>query len=90
MRAKIDALEQQKNEPIAIVGAGCRLPGGVTDLASYWRLLRDGRDAIIRVPPDRWDADAYYDPDPAAPWKMYTRHGGFLEQKIDQFDPEFF
>ncbi|MDP9362225.1 MAG: type I polyketide synthase, partial [Acidobacteriota bacterium] len=90
MRSKIDVLEQEKNEPIAIVGAGCRMPGGVSDLASYWRLLRDGRDAIIRVPPDRWDADAYYDPDPTAPWKMYTRHGGFLEQKIDQFDPDFF
>ena len=90
MRSRIEALENAKSEPIAIVGAGCRMPGGVDDLESYWTLLRDGVDAIIRVPADRWDADAYFDSDPDAPWKMQTRHGGFLRQKIDQFDPDFF
>ncbi|HEX7839132.1 MAG TPA: AMP-binding protein, partial [Kofleriaceae bacterium] len=49
-------------EPIAIVGIGCRFPGA-PDPEGYWRLLRDGVDAIREVPPDRWDARAYYDPD---------------------------
>ncbi len=75
-------------EPIAIVGIGCRFPGAASPSA-YWRLLCDGVDAIGTVPADRWDADAWYDPDPAAPGKMTSRSGGFLSE-IDQFDPEFF
>jgi acyl transferase domain-containing protein/acyl carrier protein len=77
------------DEPIAIVGYGCRFPGDVTDPDSFWRLLAGGVDAIREVPADRWNVDAYYDPDPAAPGKMYTREGGFLNG-LDQFEPEFF
>ena len=51
--------------------------------------MRDGVDAVSEVPADRWDADAYYDPDPQAPGKMVTRRGGFLSQ-VDGFDPQFF
>jgi acyl transferase domain-containing protein/acyl carrier protein len=76
-------------EPIAIIGAGCRLPGGGDNLESFWQLLRDGVDAITEVPPDRWDIDAYYDPNPDTPGKMYTRWGGFLEH-VDRFDAQFF
>jgi acyl transferase domain-containing protein/NAD(P)-dependent dehydrogenase (short-subunit alcohol dehydrogenase family) len=76
-------------EPIAIVGIGCRFPGGVTDPDSFWNLLRDGVDAITEVPSDRWDIDAYYDPNPETPGKMYTRWGGFLNG-VDQFDARFF
>ena len=76
-------------EPIAVVGMGCRFPGGVTGPDSFWKLLRDGRDAITEVPPDRWDIDAFYDPNPDAPGKMYTRWGGFLSG-VDQFDARFF
>ncbi len=75
-------------EPIAIVGLGCRFPGA-PDLASFWRLLRDGGDAISEVPPERWDIDAFYDPDPDAPGKMSTRWGGFLTD-VDRFDADFF
>ncbi|PSR19687.1 beta-ketoacyl synthase [filamentous cyanobacterium CCP3] len=86
---KLETFEKEKSEPIAIVGMGCRFPGGATDLDRYWQLLQNGVDAITPVPRDRWDSEAYYDPDPAAPGKTYSRYGGFLDQ-IDQFDPQFF
>ena len=76
-------------EPIAIIGAGCRFPGGATSPEAFWELLQAGRDAITEVPADRWDVDAYFDPDPGAPGKMYSRHGGFLSG-VDEFDADFF
>ena len=79
---------EANNEPIAIIGIGCRFPGA-NDPAAFWQLLRDGVDAIREVPVDRFDPHEFYDPDPAAPGKMNTRWGGFLEQ-VDQFDPNFF
>ena len=79
---------EAKNEPIAIIGIGCRFPGA-NDPAAFWQLLRDGVDAIREVPADRFDQHAFYDPDPATPGKMNTRWGGFLGQ-VDQFDPHFF
>ena len=59
MQAKLDAAERRRDEPIAIVGIGCRFPGGVTGPEDYWRLLRDGVDAVSEVPADRWDREAY-------------------------------
>jgi myxalamid-type polyketide synthase MxaE and MxaD len=79
---------EANNEPIAIIGIGCRFPGA-NDPAAFWQLLRDGVDAIREVPADRFDQRAFYDPDPAVPGKMNTRWGGFLEQ-VDRFDPGFF
>nr|ADH04660.1 TugD [Chondromyces crocatus] len=76
-------------EPIAIVGAGCRFPGGASDPDALWRLLRAGTDATREVPIERWDADALYDPDADVPGKATTRRGGFLDD-VDRFDPEFF
>ncbi len=76
-------------EPIAVLGIGCRFPGGVVDTESFWRVLVEGRDTITEVPPERWDVDAWYDPDPKALGKMYTRWGGFVDN-IDTFDPLFF
>ena len=89
LQSRLDSAERARREPIAIVGMACRFPGGVSDPESYWRLLRDGVDAIREVPPDRWDVDRYYDPDPAAPGKTSTRWGGFLDQ-VDRFDARFF
>ncbi len=88
LRAKLAALENAASEPIAIVGVGCRFPGADGPDA-YWRLLRDGVDAIGKVPADRWDADALYDPDPDAPGKIYARYGGFLD-RVDGFDAALF
>jgi phthiocerol/phenolphthiocerol synthesis type-I polyketide synthase D len=76
-------------EPIAVVGIGCRFPGNVTGPDSFWQLLVDGVDTISEVPPDRWDADAFYDPDPAASGRMTTKWGGFVPD-VDAFDADFF
>ncbi|MCP5425309.1 MAG: type I polyketide synthase [Gammaproteobacteria bacterium] len=89
MRARLAEHERARHEPIAIIGIGCRFPGGADNPEKFWRLLRDGVDAIVEVPPDRWDLASYYDPDPTVAGKMYTRHGGFL-QKPEYFDPSFF
>jgi acyl transferase domain-containing protein/NADPH:quinone reductase-like Zn-dependent oxidoreductase len=75
-------------EPIAIVGMGCRLPGAGSPEA-YWTLLRDGAEAVGDVPPDRWDAEALYDPDPAAPGRLVARRGGFVAH-LREFDAAFF
>lgn len=76
-------------EPIAIVGMACRFPGGATTPEAFWDMLRRGEDAVTEVPADRWDVDAFYDPDPDAPGKMTTRWGGFLSD-VDRFDAAFF
>ena len=80
---------ETKAEPIAVVGLGCRFPGQADSPAAYWQLLRDGVDAVSEVPADRWEINAYYDPNPDAPGKMYTRWGGFI-RGVDQFEPQFF
>ncbi|WP_196806423.1 type I polyketide synthase, partial [Mycobacterium simiae] len=76
-------------EPIAVVGIGCRLPGSVVGPDSFWQLLMDGRDAVDVVPAQRWDADAFYDPDPQAPGRMTTKWGGFVDD-VAGFDADFF
>ncbi|MBX9642151.1 MAG: SDR family NAD(P)-dependent oxidoreductase [Mycobacteriaceae bacterium] len=76
-------------EPIAVVGIGCRFPGGVVGPESFWDLLVEGRNAISPVPADRWDAEAFYDPDPLTPGHMTTKWGGFVPD-IAGFDAEFF
>lgn len=76
------------DEPIAIVAVSCRFPGAPNPEA-FWEVLAGGVDAIREVPEDRFDIDEFYDPDPDAPGKIYTRFGGFLDG-IDGFDPEFF
>lgn len=89
MQSKLKAMEESKTEPIAIIGIGCRFPGGANDPESYWQLLRNGVDAISQIPTERWSIEDYYDADPDVPGKMYVRSGGFLDQ-VDGFDPQFF
>ncbi|MEM8533214.1 MAG: aminotransferase class III-fold pyridoxal phosphate-dependent enzyme, partial [Chloroflexota bacterium] len=80
--------KQPHNEPIAIVGVGCRFPGA-ENIEAFWDLLIQGTSAIREVPAQRWNADQFYDPTPAIKGKMNTRWGGFLEH-IDTFDAPFF
>jgi len=89
MQARLDATEEARREPVAIVGMACRFPGGNNDPESFWQFLRSGGDAVREVPKDRWDIDAFYDPSPGTPGKMYTRNGAFLD-RVDLFDPQFF
>ncbi len=85
---EVEALK--KKEPIAVIGMACRFPGGANNPEKFWELLEKGVDAVTQVPPDRWDAKKYYDPDPTAAGKMYTAMGGFLDIPVDQFDASFF
>ncbi|MFE2765950.1 SDR family NAD(P)-dependent oxidoreductase [Streptomyces albidoflavus] len=76
-------------DPIAVVGIGCRLPGGIEDPEALWRALGEGIDAVREVPADRWNADAWLDPDPDAPGRTTSRWGGFLDG-IGEFDAGLF
>ncbi|MEM7499796.1 MAG: beta-ketoacyl synthase N-terminal-like domain-containing protein [Pseudomonadota bacterium] len=78
LTAKLDRLEAAAREPVAIVGIGCRFPGGVRDVAGYWSLLAEGRDAIGPLPPDR-----------AGPGGPPAPEGGYLDD-VDAFDPALF
>lgn len=89
LQAKLDALENAKNEPIAIVGMSCRFPGDATSPEAFWNLLEQKTDAITEVPEDRWSIDDYYNSDPNIPGKMISRCGGFVPHLYD-FDASFF
>ncbi|BBB02225.1 putative modular polyketide synthase [Actinacidiphila reveromycinica] len=89
-RQRIREMEQRNQEPIAIVGMGCRYPGGVRGPEDLWRLVEQETDAVGGFPTDRgWDAESLYHPDPDHPGTTYSRHGGFIEGAAD-FDSGFF
>lgn len=76
-------------EGIAIIGIGCRFPGGINDTEAFWKLLAEGRDAVCEVPADRWNVERFYDAEPGLAGKSIAKRGGFLDS-IDQYDPQFF
>jgi acyl transferase domain-containing protein/NADPH:quinone reductase-like Zn-dependent oxidoreductase/acyl carrier protein len=76
-------------EAIAIVGMGCRFPGGANNSTQFWQQLAQGLDAITEVPSDRWNVDDYYDSNPATAGKIVTRYGGFVPD-LQEFDADFF
>lgn len=89
LRGRLEATEGRLHAPIAVVGMGLRLPGGVEDADGLEQLLWGGVDAVGDIPGERWPMDILFDADPDAPGKMSTRFGGFLNN-VDGFDPAFF
>ena len=81
MKARVHVLERGASEPIALIGGGCRFPGGANNLESYWRLLAEGRDVVGQIPPSRWGTEL---PPGTAVWNAGLVNG------LDEFDPEFF
>ncbi|MFF8811781.1 SDR family NAD(P)-dependent oxidoreductase [Streptomyces pactum] len=78
-----------EDDLVAVVGIGCRFPGGADGPEAFWRLLTEGRDAVTEVPEDRWRAADHFDEDPSVPGKTTTAWGGFVDD-VDRFDPHFF
>jgi thioester reductase-like protein len=79
---------KHEQEPLALVGIGCRFPGGGRDAESFWNLMASGTSAISEVPADRWNADRFYHPDPLASERMVTKWGGFVDH-LKNFDAAF-
>ncbi|SES73464.1 type I polyketide synthase [[Clostridium] polysaccharolyticum] len=86
-KKKTDAI---KGEKIAIVGMGCRFPGGANSIDQFWDLLVSGKDGISTVPKERWDVEKYFDKDRETPGKACNKKGGYLNQDIREFDARFF
>ncbi|MBP6601220.1 MAG: type I polyketide synthase, partial [Verrucomicrobiales bacterium] len=85
-------MSEQKSashEPLAIVGIGCRLPGGVNGPDSFWQMMVEGRSGIVPVPTDRWNRERWYHENVEIPSKMITKWGGFIHD-FDKFDAQFF
>ncbi|NEQ95269.1 MAG: type I polyketide synthase [Cyanothece sp. SIO2G6] len=89
LKCRVVSLEQDRIEPIAIVGVGCQFPGQVNDLSSFQQLLHNGVDAIGDIPASRWDWSSCYDPNPENPDTAYVKSCGFIAD-VDQFDADFF
>ncbi|MCP4385872.1 MAG: SDR family NAD(P)-dependent oxidoreductase, partial [Hyphomicrobiales bacterium] len=87
-RPAAPAASSASDDTIAIIGMACRFPGS-SDADRFWSVLESGTDAIIEVPPERFDIDDWYDPDPGKPGKIYTRRAGFVD-RIEEFDPAYF
>lgn len=84
-----DGFRSTAYQPIAIVGIGCRYPGGIVSPQSFWTFLMRGGDGTTEVPESRWSLDRHYDPERGKPGKVCTRRGGFLDD-VTGFDPQFF
>ncbi|MET9960311.1 SDR family NAD(P)-dependent oxidoreductase [Streptomyces sp. NPDC006326] len=89
-RQRLREIDERAHEPIAVVGMGCRFPGGVESPEDLWRLVATGTDAMGGFPLDRgWDVEGLYDPEPGKSGKSYVREGGFLHGAAE-FDAAFF
>ena len=89
-RGRLQELESESSEPLAIVGMSCRYPGGIASPQDLWELVSAGRDAISGFPSDRgWDLDQLYDPDPDRSGSTYVHEAGFVHD-AGEFDSDFF
>ncbi len=82
-------MDATRATPVAVVGMGCRLPGGIDTPELLWEALLRGDDLVTEIPADRWDVDEYYDPEPGVPGRSVCKWGAFLDD-VGDFDPEFF
>ncbi|MBY9086489.1 polyketide synthase dehydratase domain-containing protein, partial [Paenibacillus sp. HN-1] len=90
-KLKADLDKQKKGrEPIAVIGMGCRFPGGSQDPQAFWDFLKEHGDGVVEVPRDRWNVEELYDQDRDAPGKMYLKEAGFLHEDVGAFDARFF
>jgi polyketide synthase 5 len=81
--------DKKATTPIAIIGMACRLPGDIGSPDLLWEALLRGDDLVTEIPPDRWDADEYYDPEPGVPGRSVSRWGAFIDD-VGGFDSDFF
>src|SRR5580700_9684136 len=89
-REELRRAELRSSEPIAVVGMGCRYPGGVVSPEGLWDVVVSGRDVVSGFPVDRgWDVEGLFDEDPDVVGSCYTRWGGFVEG-VGDFDAGFF
>lgn len=79
----------QANEPIAVIGMACRLPGGANSPEAFWELLQNGQHGIVDIPKSRWDSELHCHSNPEVAGKSYSRWGAFIDNVTD-FDPAFF
>src|SRR5688572_31090520 len=90
-RTKLELVERTKTEPIAIVGMGCRFPGGAHDPETFWKHLRSGVDAVTHVPSERWDrTDITRGSPPGEAADLPGATWGAFLQHVDHFDASFF
>ena len=89
LQAELESIKYEQQEPIAVVGIGCRFPGNVHTPEQFWDILVNGVETVSDIPADRWDVDAFFTPHSEQKDKMYTRQGAFLTS-VDQFDSTFF
>ncbi len=80
----------EKNQDLAIIGMGCRFPGNAHNPKAFWEMLCQGEDGVVEVPKTRWSLQRFYNPNPEQIGKTHVKHGGYLQQRIDEFDALFF
>jgi acyl transferase domain-containing protein len=78
-----------QNKAVAVVGIGCRYPGGIKCANSFWNFLCRGGDGITSIPESRWNLHKFYSSNKDKKARLYMHKGGFLDE-IDQFEPQFF
>ncbi|MGW9598704.1 type I polyketide synthase [Streptomyces albidoflavus] len=89
-KRRLQDQDDRAHEPVAVIGTGCRLPGGADTPEALWELAATARDAVGPLPEDRgWDLAALLDPDPDKPGTVHARAGGFLDG-ADRFDASLF
>jgi acyl transferase domain-containing protein len=90
LERRVREQERSINEPVAVVGIGCRFPGGVNTPETFWKLMIDGIDAISPFPAERLNVKEYQHSDSVSTAALYVNHGGFLNEDVSQFDAQFF